>query len=345
MLPLYISAPGRVGIIGNPTDMYGGSVLSCSSQERALVTIDDAATLTLVAGGQELHVHGRDDLTLKRDLFDIPKAVLGHLHIYDAPIRLSISSEIPFQAGMSGSAALVVSILLALWTYRGEQHTTYHLAEVARSIELNRMQNVCGYQDFYMCAFGGINYMDFRDKQFYREVSLEHYGTVERLDAFVPGLPFVCAKKGVRAASGVVHKPIRERWLEGDKDVVDAYLRIGALAREGKKALLLADWPRLGQLMNENHRIQRQLGGSGPDNEMMIEAALEGGALGAKLAGAGNGGTTIALHLEPERLAQHLTAAGAERIIRPQPTPGARVEPSELGNERMQNRIASSAGM
>jgi galactokinase/mevalonate kinase-like predicted kinase len=326
MEPIRVSAPGRVGIIGNPTDMYGGSVLSCTTQERAVVTVEDAPRLTLAAAGKELVIGGRDDLSLKRDLYDVPKAVLGHLHLYDEPIKVTIASAIPFQAGMSGSAALVVSTLQALWIYMGERHGPYHLAEVARSIELSRMQNVCGYQDFYMTTFGGINYMDFRDKQFYREVALEHYGTIERLDDFVPTLPFVCAKCGVRPASGVVHKPIRERWLEGDKEVVDAYVRIGALAREGKKALLLGDCRRLGELMNENHAIQRRLGGSGPDNERMIMAALDGGAYGAKLAGAGNGGTTIALHPDPELLARHLLSSGAERIIHPLPSQGVRVE-------------------
>lgn len=326
MLPIRVSAPGRVGIIGNPTDMYGGSVLSCSSAERAHVTIEEASRLTLVAADQPLAIGGRDDLALRGDLYDIPKAVLGHLRLHDAPIRITIRSDIPFRSGMSGSAALVVATLQALWTYAGESHGPHHLAEVARSIELNRMQNVCGYQDFYMCTFGGINYMDFREKQFYRDVDLEHYATIERLDDHVADLPFVCAKRGVRPASGVVHKPLRERWLDGDSDVVDGYVRIGALAREGKKALLLRDWARLGELMNENHDIQRRLGGSGPDNERMIDAALRAGSWGAKLAGAGNGGTIIALHPEPQRLARELLRAGAERIIWPRPSQGVRRE-------------------
>ena len=326
MLPITVSAPGRVGVIGNPTDMYGGSVLSCTSVERAYVTVEDAPRLTIVAGDSPLVVGGRDDLTLRGDLYDIPKAVVGHVRLYDEPIRMTIRSDIPFQSGMSGSAALVVATLRAMWTYMGEEHGSHHLAEVARSIELNRMQNVCGYQDFYMCTFGGINYMDFREKQFYREVDREHYATIERLDDYVGDLPFICAKRGVRPASGVIHKPLRERWLDGDRAVVDGYVRIGALAREGKKALILRDWPRLGELMNENHEIQRRLGGSGPDNEQMIGVALRMGAWGAKLAGAGNGGTIIALHPEPEALAAELLRAGAERIIRPRPSQGVRVE-------------------
>ncbi|MEA3338561.1 MAG: hypothetical protein U9R15_01215 [Chloroflexota bacterium] len=80
--------------------------------------------------------------------------------------------------------------------------------------------------------------------------------------------------------------------------------------------------------MNENHAIQRDLGGSGESNERLIAAALEAGAPGAKLAGAGSGGTIIALWPweDSTRLEQVLRKAGASAIYRPQVTPGATVE-------------------
>ena len=110
-----------------------------------------------------------------------------------------------------------------------------------------------------------------------------------------PHLPFVLGFTGVQHASGAVHKPLRERWLDGEPAVVEGYKRITEIAQVGKKALVLGDWPLLGRLMNENHAIQRDLGGSGESNERLIAAALQAGALGAKLAGAGDGGTIIAL--------------------------------------------------
>ena len=78
--------------------------------------------------------------------------------------------------------------------------------------------------------------------------------------------------------------------------------------------------------MNENHAIQRDLGGSGPDNERLIAAALDAGAPGAKLAGAGHGGTIIVLHPDPQSLESPLLRAGAELVFYPQPVPGVTVE-------------------
>jgi mevalonate kinase len=133
---------------------------------------------------------------------------------------------------------------------------------------------------------------------------------------------------GVRHSSGTVHKPLRERWLEGEPAVVDGYRRITELARIGKKALLVEDWELLGRLMNENHAIQRDLGGSGESNEGLIGAALDAGALGAKLAGAGDGGTIIALWPNGDvlPLEEALRQAGAQATYDLRPTPGATVE-------------------
>jgi galactokinase len=48
------SAPGRCGVLGNPTDMYGGSVISCSTRERAFCELyEDADALIVEADNGE----------------------------------------------------------------------------------------------------------------------------------------------------------------------------------------------------------------------------------------------------------------------------------------------------
>lgn len=323
------SAPGRCAIIGNPTDMYGGSVISCSLEYRARVTVSPCEQLELEAAGQRVAIHCRDGLALNGDAFDVARAVLDYLRDDALYCRITYSTDVPVRAGVAGSTALVVAILYGLLRFRGRNDHLYRVAELARYIELNHLRVVCGYQDAYMCTFGGLNYMDFRGKQFYREAAEELYATVERLDPYVPQLPFVLVHTGVPHSSDAVHKPLRERWLEGDPEVRQAYEEIAVLAREGKKALLGADWPRLGRLMNENHAIQRDLGGSGPVNEELIAIALNHGALGAKLAGAGGGGTIIALHLYPEEMIAAMRAAGHEMIFRPVPSDGVCLDVGE----------------
>ena len=337
------SAPGRCGIIGNPTDMYGGSVLSCTIPQRGYVSIRPADRLTLESDQGVVTVRTRDDLQQRGDHFDILRAVVAQQQCLGMKAHFRCWSDVPIGSGLSSSSSLVVAALYALMRYQGRTMNEYLFAETARGIELNEMGVICGYHDFYMPAFGGLNYMDFRDKEFYREVHSEPYASVESLVSHVPELPFVLAHTGIEHHADVVHRPIRERWLEGEREVVRAYDAIAGLAREGKKALLENDWVRLGRLMNENHAIQRDLGGSGEENERLINAALDNGALGAKLAGAGDGGTIIALHPEPEQLGTLLRNAGASRILHLLPVEGARLEePTQVARSDVAGYFAES---
>ncbi len=337
---LVCSAPGRAGIIGNPTDMYGGSVLSCSVGMRARVTVTPAPELVLETGGQECRIAGRPDLRPRGDFFDVARAVLDYLRLPPLACRVHYESDIPMRSGLAGSTALGVALLQALLAWLEQPPSLYRLAERARYVELNYLKVVCGYQDAYMCTFGGLNYMDFRGKQFYRQAEAELFATIEPLAPYVSALPFVLGFTGVQHASSAVHKPLRERWLDGESSVVRGYERITEIARMGKKALLLEDWPTLGRLMQENHAIQRELGGSGKSNERLIAAALNAGALGAKLAGAGDGGTIIALWPweDVAPLEQALHDAGASAIYRPEVAPGATIERDERGNDQASKR-------
>lgn len=323
-IPIEASAPGRAGIIGNPTDMYGGSVISCSVKGRAYCSLSASHELLVDVSGSAINLSDIRQLALDGSRFDIVKAAVRALEIdpADGGFSVSVWTEIPEQAGLAGSTAMLTCVVACLLDYLGLGLDRYELAEVIHSIEADVMRTTCGYQDHYMSVFGGLNYMDFRCKEWMRQTPDEPYATVEPLVGEIENLPMILAHTGVKRFSGGVHKTLRDRWLEGEQKVVDAYIRIGELCRMGKKALLRGDWKELGCLMNENHAIQRDLGGSGESNEALIQAALANGAYGAKLAGAGGGGTIIAVAEDPARIAKALKDAGAESIIELDPGEG-----------------------
>jgi galactokinase/mevalonate kinase-like predicted kinase len=253
--------------------------------------------------------------------------VLNFLRLRDLPVRIEISTAIPVQAGLAGSTAILTAMVTALNRWLGNPPLENHLlAETVRVIELNYLEIQCGYQDQYMTVFGGLNFMDFRDKEYYRDLRHEIFATIEPLGELVSELPLVLAHTGQRRVSGKVLRPIRERWEQGDRLVREGYQRIAELARLGKRALIERDWDTVSRFMNENHRIQQSLGASGEINDRMIGVALEAGALAAKLAGAGGGGTILALALEADRVAEALLAAGASRILRPVAAPGVTID-------------------
>ncbi|MEN8158583.1 MAG: hypothetical protein ABFS41_00780 [Myxococcota bacterium] len=302
------SAPARANLIGNPSDQYGGSTLGVSLAPRAWVALSE----------------GRGD---DRELPALATAVLAQLEVGTRGFGVSLATEIPRQSGIAGSTALVVALTHAVLAWRGERLDPHALAELARRVERERLGVQCGFVDQYLCAFGGLRHVDLAAKGPDGEGAA--FATVEDLAPRARELPFVVAYTGVRHSSDAVHRPLRERWLAGEPAVVSGYARIAELGALGKEALVRGDWPALGGWMNENHAIQRALGGSGPANEALIAVALAAGALGAKLAGAGGGGTIVALSYEPERLEAALREAGARALYRPVLAPGVQREPDD----------------
>ncbi len=326
------TAPGRCGLVGNPTDMYGGSVISCSTLERACATLERAERISLTVSGQTQTITTTGDLALREgDYLNVARAVLLALEVDPAhtpPFHLSADTDIPMQAGLAGSTAILACLVGCVLAHLELRLNSYQIAELVRKIEYDVLGIVCGFQDHYMTVFGGLNFMDFRDKDSAQmQDDAVPFAAVELLAPYVDAdLPLLLAHTGVKHHSGSVHKSPRARWLAGETVVVEGYLEVGRLARRAKRALLSCEWDTLAELMNRNHAIVRDLGGSGEANEALIAAALENGAVGAKLAGAGGGGTILALTLDPERTRAALLAAGADKIMTPAPSPGLTVE-------------------
>lgn len=324
--------------------MYGGSVISCTTKERAFVSVEDNDILEIVVEGNSRRILSPEDLIQDKGMFDAILAVIEYLSLKDPRIKITVTSRIPISSGLSGSTAIMTALVASLleWMnindYKSDEKTVWYknvrknmylLAETVRHIELYFLKIVCGYQDAYMCAFGSLNFLDFRDKENYLSLKREPLGTVEDLSGVAPHLPIILARTGIKRVSGSVHKPVRDRWIEGDSNVVNGVHRLAHIARMSKSAVISGDWELLGEAMTENHEIVRSFGSSAEVNEKIIKTALDSGAIAAKLAGAGKGGTIIALNPEPEEMIQALIDAGASSILYPVPEDGVQREENE----------------
>ena len=334
------TAPGRGGIIGNPSDIYGGTVVSCTIGERADATVSASPRLIFDVYGQFEEVVSEQQLEFDPELhyLDVAKAVWRYLRKSEyvdrglidptATFHVRAHSNIPLMSGCAGSTAMLMVILAGTLAYFEIEIGRHELAELARLIERHELGVHCGFQDQYMIAFGGLNCVDLRNKENHTDGVDVPYAMVEPLADDIADLPFILANTGVQRHSGEYHAAPRKRWENGDPEGIKGFERIGDIGRLGKKALVRGDWEHLGQLMNENHALVQDLLGVGETNQHLIDAALKAGALGAKLSGAGRGGTIIALHEDPTWLGQELLAAGTERLIGLVPSPGLTIQRS-----------------
>lgn len=330
-----LTIPARINVLGNPADANEGdcATISLAVDLRAGATVEPASRLVLEmqqqSGGENPVVQsqqfGFDELPLPYGgSLDLLKGAINRLHTFSSEFRaqadlhgarISTWTNVPPQSGLGGSSLLVLLALAGLrelYDLDRRVHNDYILAELTQRVEACELGITCGFADRYVPLFGGIAYLDYRGKLHHQEIGQEPLVTYEKLDAWVDDLPLVVISSGIGRDSGDVHGQMRPRYLEEH----DAWLRRGGeppplvrfmtaaweTAWRGKIALLANDLKSFGALMNENHRLVDEMmlycgfsDGAGWANNLLIDTALANGAFGAKLTGAGSGGSVFAL--------------------------------------------------
>lgn len=303
MRVIQASAPGRCGIIGNPSDIYGGAVLSCSTPARA------TCRLTLDVPNQL-----PEDPTLWN-------AATARFPLEN--VRVEWTSDVPRSSGLAGSTALLAATLACVLIAHGQEpQADAEFAELVRDIEKNEAGVQCGFQDAYMVVHGGLQQMDFAGK------SPSHVGPFATLKSLNIPLPFLLVTTGVERLSGSVHGPVIDRWLAGDEAIQNAVAEVTAIGISGTEALIDGNLDSLASSMNRNQELISGWGGSGDAIDKLVLDCLGSGALAAKLAGAGMGGTVIALSENLDDLQINLARRGYGQFMRPSIEPGLTIEAS-----------------
>lgn len=330
-----LTIPARINILGNPADANEGdfATISVAVDVRAGAIVEPATGLILEAlqrtNGDFVTVHRLKCQPsaiplLYDDELDLLKGGVNRLYEFSAEfrvkvvqrgIRIATWTDVPRQSGLGGSSLFVLLTLAGLREFYDldrQIHNDYVLAELTQRVEAKELGITCGFADRYVPLFGGIAYLDYRGKLEHHEIHKEPYVTYERLDTWVHDLPLVAISTGIERDSGDIHGQMRPRYLEehaewikrgGEAPPMVKFMS-GAweTAWRGKIALLTGNLKTFGALMNENHRLVNEMmayccfaDGAGWANNLLIETALNNGALGAKLTGAGGGGSVFAL--------------------------------------------------
>jgi mevalonate kinase len=145
------------------------------------------------------------------------------------------------------------------------------------------------------------------------EPGQERSWTVERIE--IPDLQVVVGNSGVK---GRTDEQVAKVAHAAKKNAVvrDSLADIGRITREAVPLLRRKDWSAIGALMDKAHASLHMVGVNHPAVEHLIQAArATPGTLGAKLTGAGGGGSMFALSDRPEAVAKAITAAGGTAYV------------------------------
>ncbi|HEU4326684.1 MAG TPA: mevalonate kinase [Roseiflexaceae bacterium] len=330
------SAPAKLILCGEHAVVYGRPAIALPlAGIRARVALSDGPPSSGVV------VEARD-LQRRWALGDTPDDPLSQLAAdllarfglgTDPDLLLTIESDIPIASGMGSGAAVASALVRALARRFGHEPTPAQVSDLVFQSE-RRLHGTPSGIDNTVIAFeqpiwfvraapnrASSDILNTSDQTDNTAPGTQH-ATLNTQNSIAPlaiGASFrlLVGDTGVRSAT---HEPVgavRRGWQADPARYEALFDAVAGVAGRVRALLAAGDVAALGPLLDENHALLQQIGVSSPELDRLVVAARGGGALGAKLSGAGWGGVMLALVTEQTSAAvgQALREAGAVRVL------------------------------
>ena len=283
--------PLRIGLLGGGTDLpdyyreHGGRVLNCAIDKYVYVIVKERFDDEIYVNYSKKEIVSRVE-DLEHELVREAMIMTG----VSCGVEITTLADIPSAgSGLGSSSAVTVGLLNALFAYQGRQVTAEELAERACTIEIDRCGKPIGKQDQYIAAFGGIRDIRFGpgDEVVPAELGLS---PVERRDLQRSIMLFYTGV--TRSADSILAEQTAN--IKATQPQLDLLRDLAGVAVERLRG---GDVDSLGFAMRESWAAKRQLA-SGVSNDQIdgaVSRALDAGASGAKLTGAGGGGFLLVI--------------------------------------------------
>ena len=278
--------PLRISFVGGGTDIgwfyreHGGAVVSTAIDKYVTVQVQES---------EKVGKWEREHPLIRECLRKVG---------IDGGVSVEIESDVGDRGtGLGSSSALTVGLLNALHVYRGDRVSAEQLASAACEIEIDVLGKPIGKQDQYASAYGG-----FRRYRFAQDGGVEvseglgvHFpfkGQVERLEGRL-----LLFDTHIQRSADTVLESQRER------NDVGSLLKIKRLEEAFYNCLLIGgDIDDVGLILHESWMLKRQLSDrtTNPALDEIYGRALNAGAVGGKLLGAGGGGHFL-FYVEKEK--------------------------------------------
>ncbi|HWM53393.1 MAG TPA: mevalonate kinase [Thermoplasmata archaeon] len=292
------SAPGKLILFGEHAVVFGEAALATAINLRAEVYARP-------------HPEWRaDGGSIDEPRYRYVKAAIAKVAT-TGPLWLEVRSMVPSGAGLGSSAAVSVATLGTLHGMGGSIDAKT-IAREAFEVEHEVQGRASPIDTSTASAGGGLLVLP--------KPQGDLLWTIER-DARrwclhrtnLPPLDFVIGNTGISAATGPLVANVKER-VEHDRKAAEAVREIGRITLDGLDALRRNDLVAAGRLMDRNHALLTLLGVGHPMLDRLVQAARRT-SYGAKLTGAGGGGSIVALSDRPAETVEAIRAAGGKAFI------------------------------
>lgn len=331
-----VRSPGRVNLIGEHTDYTFGYVMPLAIDlytSLEATPTDGAVTIHSAAIG-ETRSFSTDDPTPDGDWLDYVRGCYAILQEegYDPPaFDGRLDGTLPLGSGLSSSASLELAVLGFLDEAAGLGLSRETLARLGQRVENEFVGVACGIMDQFAVALGHAGHalqIDTETLDYDRipvpdgvEIVVFHTGVEHEL----VDSEYNQRRRTVEAALETLDAASSKTVTEADLDALPAEQRrrLGYVVRENERversraALEDGDVDAFGDILLAAHRdIATSYEASCPELDYFVDVAVEAGAYGARLTGAGWGGSAIAIvdDADAEAFARTVSAAYRERF-------------------------------
>ena len=200
-------------------------------------------------------------------------------------VEITTLADIPSEgSGLGSSSSVTVGLLNALYAFKGIQQPAEVLAQQACEIEIDILGKPIGKQDQYIAAYGGLRFFKFLKDGKVEVEKLPVYN--ENYRRFGSNLMLFYTGR-TRSADNILKKQ-----KQSTDDNIEYLRKIKYQAAEIKEYLLTNQFDKVGNVLRETWEYKKKLadGITLPEIEAMYQKALDAGALGGKISGAGGGG-------------------------------------------------------
>ena len=227
-------------------------------------------------------------------------------------LEITTLADLPAGTGLGSSGSFTTALLKALYVNSSNNLHPDELAELACDIEINKLQEPIGKQDQYVAAFGGLSSFTFNqdDTVDVRPLNISDdtlYDLEDNLMLFFTGYS---------RSAGKILKDQQTKSIQNDEEMLKNLHNVKRLGFESKNALESGDTRMFGELMHEHweNKKKRSGGMSNPKINDWYDIAMQNGAIGGKLVGAGGGGFLMFMADDRNKLRKALTVAGMQEV-------------------------------
>ena len=307
-------SPLRISLGGGGTDLpsyykeHEGFLISAAIDKYVYITIHKNFEKEIILKYSQMEkVRNVDEI--RHPIF---REAIKMLCMEDYPMEICTMADIPSGTGLGSSSTFTVALLKALHTVKGDIVSTRTLAEEACEIEMERLKEPVGKQDQYITAYGGITCMNFHK---------DGYVWVEPLD--IPQGAFYSLEDnlalfftGFTHSAGNILKEQDDASRKNDKDMTENLHYVKNLGYQSKEAFEKGDLETFAGIMNTHWEYKKKRSGnmSNPVIDEWYRLAMENGALGGKLIGAGGGGFLLFYARDKQKLRRAMQMAGLEEV-------------------------------